>query len=167
MVLWHSKEKSLVVEIVRTETDRPLFSPEDRLGAVHVIPTAWFLRTLPLVGRRAFLVYLFLRSHDRGSSITEPVTLRDIARVAGIRSSFGLWRELRRLERARIVTPSGKYGRFVVTDPPLLTRFQRRYLALLASGSIPITWRGRALVILALLIPAAFILWLLSLFHRW
>lgn len=163
LVAWQARGGSLVVEIIRTETERPLFSPEDHPGVVHLVPTVWFLR-LPIVGRRGFLIYLFLRSHERAASITEPVTLRAIAQAAGIRTGLGLRLVLARLARARIVTPTGKHGRFVVTDPPPPTRWQRRYLNLLASGALPPTRSGRALVVVALALPIVIFLWILTLF---
>lgn len=166
LAVWHARGNAITVEIARPEIERTLFAPDDHPGVTHVLPTHWFIRTLPLVGRRALLVYLFLRSHERASGLTAPLTLGSIARACGIRSGLALHLSLSRLRRHGLVVPTGRHGRFILADPQPLTRFQRRYLALLASGTFPVTGRGRIVLAFMLLAPVAFLAWLLSLLHR-
>ncbi|MCG3193069.1 MAG: hypothetical protein DIJKHBIC_02318 [Thermoanaerobaculia bacterium] len=171
LAVWHARGSAITIEIARPEIERPeiertLFAPDDHPGVTHVLPTHWFIRTLPLVGRRALLVYLFLRSHERASGLTAPLTLGSIARACGIRSGLALHLSLSRLGRHGLVVPAGRHGQFILADPQPLTQFQRRYLALLASGTLPVTGRGRIVLAFMLLAPVAVLAWLLSLLHR-
>ncbi len=167
LAVWHARGGVVTIEIASPETERTLFAPEDNPGVVHTLPTHWFIRTLPLLRRRtAFLVYLFLRSHERASGLTGPLTLGSIARACGIKNGISLYLSLARLRRFGLVLPTGKHGRFVLADPPPLTRFQRRYLELLASGALPVTGAGRILLALVLVTPAALLAWLLYHFRR-
>lgn len=143
LAVWHDDGGLLRLDIAATETERALFSPDDAPGVVHRVPTFWFVRTLPLVGRRAFLVYLYLRSRERAAGFTSPVSLGMVARACALRSSGRAARAIRRLRRARLVSVGGGRHRFLLIDPPALTRAERFWLSLLASGVLPPTLLGR------------------------
>ncbi|MBP7797372.1 MAG: hypothetical protein KA072_01960 [Thermoanaerobaculaceae bacterium] len=143
LVVWHDDGGLLRLDIAATETERTLFSPDDAPGVIHRVPTFWFVRTLPLVGRRAFLVYLYLRSRERAAGLTSPVSLGMVARACGLRSSGRAARAIRCLRRARLVSTDGGRNRFLLTDPPPLTRAERLWLSLLSSGVLPPTPLGR------------------------
>ncbi|HNX49868.1 MAG TPA: hypothetical protein PKL08_06880, partial [Thermoanaerobaculaceae bacterium] len=143
LAVWHDDGGLLRLDVASTETERTLFSPDDAPGVVHRVPTFWFVRTLPLVGRRAFLVYLYLRSRERAAGLTSPVSLGMVARVCALRSNGRAKRAIARLRRARLVSTDGGRNRFLLTDPPPLTRLERLWLSLLASGVLPATRLGR------------------------
>ncbi len=159
LAVWHDDGGMLRLDVASTETEHTLFSPDDAPGVVHRLPTYWFVRTLPLVGRRAFLVYLYLRSRERAAGLTAPVTLGMVARSCALRSARVAGRALRRLRRAGLVTVAGGHGRFMLTDPPPLTRLERMVLSWKASGVFPVTVLGclaaetaTALLVLALVL---------------
>ncbi len=154
LAVWHDERGLLRVDVASTETERTLFAPEDAPGVVHRIPTFWFVRTLPLVGRRAFLVYLYLRSRERAAGLTAPLTLGMVARACGIRSPRQAAWALGRLRRAGLVTTAGGHGRFLLTDPPPLRRWERLLLLWRASGAFPATRLGCAVLEVGALLAA-------------
>lgn len=142
LAVWHDDGGVLRIDVASMETERTLFSPDDAPGVIHRLPTFWFVRTLPLVGRRAFLVYLYLRSRERAAGLTAPLTLGMVARACALRSAGSSAWALRRLRRAGLVTVGGGHGRFMLTDPPPLTRWERTVLSWKASGVFPVTVLG-------------------------
>lgn len=157
LATWQARGNAVTVEVDATEAERTLFGPDDEPGVIHRVPTRWFLRTLPLVGRKAFLVYLYLRSRERASGLTAPLTLGTVARASG-QAPRAAARALRRLRRAGLCADGGGHGRFVLTDPPPLLRFERAYLRWLEAGAIPPTKAGRARLALGLALPLLVIL---------
>jgi len=157
LATWQARGNSVIVEVDATESERTLFGPEDEPGVVHRVPTRWFVRTLPLVGRKAFLAYLYLRSRERASGLTAPLTIGTVARASG-QSARAATRALRRLRRAGLCADGGGHGRFVLTDPPPLSRLQRSYLRWLETGALPPTRSGRLRLALWLSLPVAVIL---------
>lgn len=143
LAVWHDEGGQLRLDVASTETERTLFSPDDAPGVMHRVPTFWFVRTLPLVGRRAFMVYLYLRSRERAAGLTAPLTLGMVVRACALRRAASAAQALRRLRRAGLVTLAGGHGRFMLTDPPPLRRWERLVLAWLASGALPVTALGR------------------------
>lgn len=158
LALWTGDASRVELEVVSAETERTLFGPDDEPGVWHRLPTAWFVRTLPLLGRRAFTVYLYLGSRERASGLTAPLTVGGIGRACGLASLRTTRRALRRLTRAGLVAPAGGHGQFVLADPKPLTRWQRRYLSWLAAGALPPTASGRALLLVSVLLPPALVL---------
>jgi len=152
-VVHETRSGSIRLEVASTETERTLFGPDDAPGVVHLVPTHWFVRTLPLLGRRAFLAYLYLRSRERAAGLTEQLTVGGVARACGFSGARQTGRALRRLTRARLIARAGTRGRFVLADPPPLTGRQRKYLAWLASGALPPTRRGRIALAVGLVVP--------------
>lgn len=165
LAIWQARGTAIILEVAATETERTLFGPEDAPGALHRIPSHWFVRALPLVGRRAFLVYLYLRSRERLSGLTAPLTLGMIARASG-QSAGGAKRSLARLRRTGLSADGGGHGRYVLTDPPPLTRLQRMYLRWLSAGALPPTRSGRVHLALWLALPLLVIVLALSLLLR-
>lgn len=163
LAVWTGGDDTVTLEVASSETERTLFGPDDAPGVLHRLPTHWFVRTLPLLGRRAFTVYLYLRSRERAAGLTEPLTVGSIARACGLRGAFRTNLALRRLTRAGLVASGGSLGRFVLADPRPLTRWQRRYLAWLASGALPPTRAGRLLLLASVALP---VLLVLTLFLR-
>lgn len=157
-VLHESPRGAIRLEVASTETERTLFGPDDAPGVVHLVPSHWFVRTLPLVGRRAFLAYLYLRSRERAAGLTEPLTVGGVARACGLSGVRQTERALRRLQGDRLIARAGPRGRFVLADPPPLTRWQRTYLAWLASGALPPTRRGRIALAIGLVAPLLLVL---------
>lgn len=135
LAVWHDDRGMLRLDVASTETERTLFAPDDAPGVVHRVPTIWFVRTLPLVGRRAFLVYLYLRSRERAAGFTAPLTLGMVARACGLRSARQAAWALGRLRRAGLVAVADGHGRFLISDPPPLRRWERLLLTWRASGS--------------------------------
>jgi len=142
LAVWHDDGGLLRVDVASTETERTLFSPDDAPGVVHRIPTFWFVRTLPLVGRRAFMAYLYLRSRERAAGLTAPMTLGMVARACALRSAGSAARALGRLRRAGLVTVASGHGRFMLTDPPPLSRWERLALSWRVAGVVPVTPLG-------------------------
>ena len=142
LAVWHDEGGLLRLDVASMETERTLFSPDDAPGVVHRIPTFWFVRTLPLVGRRAFLVYLYLRSRERAAGLTAPLTLGMVARACALPAPRHAARALRRLRWAGLVAPAGGHGRLMLTDPPPLKRWERLVLSWMASGVLPVTTLG-------------------------
>ena len=153
LCVWHRSGSSVSLEVASTETERTLFGPDDAPGVIHLVPTHWFVRTLPLLGRRAFLAYLYLRSRERAAGLTEPLTVGAVARACDLPSARQTERALRRLTRAGLIGPAGSRGRFVLADPPPLSRWQRTYLSWLASGALPPTPAGRLTLVLGVAVP--------------
>lgn len=163
LAVWHDDGGLLRLDVASTETERTLFCPDDAPGVVHRVPTFWFVRTLPLVGRRAFLVYLYLRSRERAAGLTSPVSLGMVARACALPTSGSAARAISRLRRARLLGSDGGRHRFLLTDPPPLTRVERLWLSLLASGVLPVTTLGRYALGSAIAAVVAGIVALLSL----
>lgn len=165
-VVHETSSGSIRLEVASTETERTLFGPDDTPGVVHLLPTHWFVRTLPLLGRRSFLAYLYLRSREGAAGLTEPLTVGGVARACGLSGASQTDRALRRLRRAHLIAKAGTRGRFVLADPLPLTRRQRKYLAWLAAGALPPTRRGRIALTIGLVVPFLLVLALvLSLLH--
>ncbi len=152
LCVWQASGATVSLEIASTETERTLFGPDDEPGVLHRIPTHWFVRTLPLVGRKAFLTYLYLRSRERLAGLTAPLTIGMIARSSG-QSPRETERSLRRLRRRGLSASAGGHGRFILTDPPPLTAFERTYLKWLSAGAIPPTRAGRIRLLLWFVVP--------------
>jgi len=157
LATWQARGNAVTVEVDATEAERTLFGPDDEPGVIHRVPTRWFLRTLPLVGRKAFLVYLYLRSRERASGLTAPLTLGTVARASG-QSPRAAARALRRLRRAGLCADGGGHGRFVLTDPPPLSARERAYLRWLEAGALPPTRTARVRLALGLALPLLVIL---------
>lgn len=160
LCVWHAQGATVSLEIASTETERTLFGPDDAPGVLHRLPSHWFVRILPLAGRKAFLTYLYLRSRERLSGLTAPLTVGMIARSTG-QSAREAERSLRRLRRRSLSASAGGHGKFILTDPPPLSPFERTYLKWLASGALPPT-RAAQLRLLAWFVlslaAAAFVL---------
>ena len=154
LCVWQANGTTVTLEIASTETERTLFGPDDAPGVLHRLPTHWFVRMLPLVGRRAFLTYLYLRSRERLSGLTAPLTIGMIARSSG-QSPREAERSLRRLQRRGLSASAGGHGRFVLTDPPPLSAFERTYLRWLSAGAIPPTRGGRIRLLVWCVVPVA------------
>lgn len=152
LATWQARANTVAVEVDATEAERTLFGPEDEPGVIHRVPARWFVRTLPLVGRRAFLAYLYLRSREHASGLTAPLTVGMVARASG-QSARSAAKSLRRLRRAGLSADGGGHGRFVLTDPPPLSRLQRSYLRWLETGALPPTRAGRIRLGLGLALP--------------
>lgn len=157
LATWQARGNSVTVEVDATEAERTLFGPDDEPGVIHRVPARWFLRTLPFVGRKAFLVYLYLRSRERASGLTAPLTLGTVARASG-QSPRAAARALRRLRRAGLCADGEGHGRFVLTDPPPLSARERAYLRWLEAGAIPPTRTARVRLALGLVLPLLVIL---------
>lgn len=162
--VWTGGAEHVVLEVASSETERTLFGPDDEPGVLHRIPTHWFVRTLPLLGRRAFTVYLYLRSRERAGGLTAPLTVGSIQRACALRGLLQTRLALRRLTRAGLIASGGSLGRFVLDDPTPLTKAQRRWLARLSSGALPPTRAGRllrlAVFVLLVILAVASILFL-------
>jgi hypothetical protein len=156
LCVWQAHGATVSLEIASTETERTLFGPDDAPGVLHRIPTHWFVRMLPLVGRRAFLTYLYLRSRERLAGLTAPLTIGMIARSSG-QSPREAERSLRVLQRRGLSASAGGHGRFILTDPPPLSAVERTYLRWLASGAIPPTRAGRVRLLLWFVLPLALV----------
>lgn len=166
-VVWHEEPGSglLTMEVSDAIPGlRPVFGPEDAPPFLtHAVPTHWFVQVLPLVGRRAFLVFLYLRSRERADGLTAPLLVSSIVRSCRLR---GLWHArllLARLRRRGLVARAGRG--FAVGDPRPPTSWERRLLRLRAEGVLPPTAAGRTALLLAvILLPLLVLLALLSLF---
>ena len=161
LCVWHSHGATVSLEISSMETERTLFGPDDAPGVLHRLPVFWFSRTLPLLGRRAFLTYLYLRSHERLAGITEPLTIGSIGRSTG-QSPREVEASLRRLQRHHLTGRVGRFGKYVLTDPPPLSAYQRWYLKWLAAGAIPATPRDRLRLLAWILVPTVVVALLLT-----
>jgi hypothetical protein len=109
-------EKDTVeVEIVRRQPQTTFDH-----GARHELPTHWMEHALPLLGRRTFLVLLFLLSSEEIASF-------HIDRLVEAARLHGRWHaalHLRRLRRHGILRPSDS-GSFIVADPRPPSRMQQ------------------------------------------
>jgi len=143
----------LVLEIVDLGPP-PVFGDTD-VDAVtlhHDLPTHFFLHLLPRIGRTSFLYYLYLLAQE--SSTTAPgLMLSRAAADLGLPSEKHAIRELRRLERKKLVT-SHPSGVLVLREPPPLTPFSRALLRLRARGIPPHVKTVMRLLLLAVLLLA-------------
>jgi hypothetical protein len=123
----------------------------------HELPTHWFIHVLPRIGRRAFLVYLYLLTCD-GRSAPSTVEIWVLARETALPSVLHARWSLWRLTRAGLIRREGRG--MVVHDPPPLTPSERRWLRLRRRiGAAPLRWLWlAAAVVLLLVVAAAFLI---------
>ena len=154
-IVWHEEAGRgvVAVEVVgEIPGARPLFGPEDTPPfSTHALPTHWFVQVLPLVGRRAFLAYLYLRSRERRDGLTPPLLVSALVRACRLRWQWQGHRVLRLLQRHRLVIPVGGQ-RYAVLDPRPPTSLQRRFLRLLEVGALPPTRAERAALLAAAIV---------------
>lgn len=122
----------------------------------HELPTHWFIHVLPRVGRRAYLIYLYLLTCD-GMSMPATFAVSELASATGLPSGLHARWYLWRLAHARLVTREGRG--MVVHDPPPLTSSERRWLRLRRRmGTTTIRWLWLAAAVVLLLVVAATLL---------
>ena len=122
----------------------------------HELPTHWFIHVLPRIGRRAYLVYLYLLLCD-GKSAPSSFELAVLMRALALRTAFQARWCLWRLARAGLVTREGRS--LVLHDPPPLTSSERRWLRLRRRmGATPLRWLWVAVAVVLLLAVAAALL---------
>jgi len=159
-IVWHDEaDRGVLAVEVASELpgDRPLFGPDDVPPfSTHALPTHWFVQALPLVGRRAFLAYLYLRSRERRDGLTHPLLLAALVRACRLRWNWQGRLLLARLRRRGLVSPIGG-SRFAVFDPRPPSGRERRYLRLLELGLLPPTGAGRLALAAAVVAPLALI----------
>ena len=165
-IVWHDEADRgvIAVEVMNDlPGDRPLFGPDDVPPfSTHALPTHWFVQALPLVGRRAFLAYLYLRSRERRDGLTPPLLVTALVRACRLQWDWQGRLLLARLRRRGLVAPVGG-SRFAVLDPRPPSGRQRRYLRLLELGLLPPTVAGRLALAAAIVVPLALIALVLSL----
>ena len=128
--------------------------------ARHELPTHWIEHALPLLGRRTFLVLLFLLS-------TEDLAAFHLDRLVEATRLRGRWHaalHLRRLKRYGVLTSGEDGGQLRLADPPPPSRFQQLVLRFrkqpyLGNALFHIGWM---LVLLLLFVLALFVLHHLS-----
>lgn len=86
----------------------------------HELPTHWMEHALPLLGRRTFLVLLFLLSSEEIASFH----IDRLVAAARLRGRWHATLHLRRLRRHGILRPT-REGSLVITDPPPPSRSQQ------------------------------------------
>ena len=159
-IVWHEEAGRgvIAVEIVPDlPGERPLFGPEDTPPfSTHALPSHWFVQSLPIVGRRAFLAYLYLRSRERRDGLTPPLLLSAVVRACRFRWVWQARVALLQLRRRRLIA-LGAGHRFAVMDPRPPSGGQRRLLRLLELGLLPPTSNGRRALASAALIPVALV----------
>jgi hypothetical protein len=110
-------EKDTVeVEIVSTK-GAAMFDYRTR----HEIPTHWVEHALPLLGRRTFLVLLFLLSAEEVAAFQ----IDHLVDAARLRGRWHAAIHLRRLRRYGILTSGVDGGALTVADPPAPSRVQQ------------------------------------------
>ncbi len=90
----------------------------------HEIPTHWVEHALPLLGRRTFLVLLFLLSAEEVAAFH----IDHLVDAARLRGRWHAAMHLRRLRRYGVLTPGGEAGALTVADPPAPSRWQQLLL---------------------------------------
>lgn len=101
----------------------------------HVLPTHWFLHSLPRLGRTTFLVYLYLlRAETTELAVVHPARLASDLRLSSERHGI---RHLRRLRRHGFVKRGHTRHGLTVVDPPPPTPWQRLLLRLVTLGLWP------------------------------
>jgi hypothetical protein len=151
--------ETIRVELTPPPDERLLFDDRDPApGVRHEILTHWFTQLLPRLGRRGFLAYLYIRSHET-QAVLGWFTLANLRAACGTRSVLGARMQLARLRRFGLVR-HGDRG-LVVVDPLPLRPLGRLYLRLLSAGAIPPTPTGRVLVLLVIAAPFVLVSYLL------
>lgn len=95
----------------------------------HDLPTAWFVQTLPLLGRTTFAVFLFVLSRDAHDGL---LRYDDLARAVRLPHRHHAERHLARLRRHGILARHPTTQVLTVVDPPSLSARERVRLRLLA-----------------------------------
>ncbi len=102
----------------------------------HEIPTHLFLHVLPRVGRLSFLYYLYLLAQENAPTTPADLSVERAIADLGFVSEKHAIRELRKLERRKLVAPHPS-GVLLLRDPPPLTPLARMLLRLRARGIPP------------------------------
>lgn len=138
----------------------PLRAPEQvwppSVARRQVLPTIWFVQSLPLLGRDAFALYLALLGHEPVRARATDVRLAVIAQSIGITNAWRQRRAVRRLVRAGALTLDGMRG--TVREPMPPTPQQRRLLRFLAVPFLPAALRELAALAVALTLAIAALL---------
>jgi hypothetical protein len=157
-IVWHEEAGRgvVAVELVgELPGERPIFGPDDAPPfTTHALPTHWFVQALPLLGRRAFLAYLYLRSRERRDGLTPPILVSAVVRSCRLRWVWQARLILWQLRRRALIAPIGG-SRFAVLDPRPPSRAERRLLRLFELGLLPPTALGRRVLVFAIVIPVA------------
>ncbi len=109
------------VEILREREASPF-------ATHHDLPTAWFVQTLPLLGRATFAVFLFVLSRDAHDGLLRP---DDVARAVRLPHRHAL-RHLRRLRERGMLMKHPETHLLTLVDPRPLGARDRVRLRLLA-----------------------------------
>lgn len=134
----------------------PVFSERgaDDITLHHDLPTHYFLHVLPRVGRLSFVYYLYLLAQERAPTTEAGLALDHAAATLGLKNEKHAARELRRLERHKLVA-THPTGVLLLRDPPPLAPFARMLLRLRARGLPPhLKSLMRLLLVAALLLAA-------------
>jgi hypothetical protein len=126
--------------------------------ALHVLPTHWVEHALPLLGRRSFLVLLFLVSAEDRAAFH----MDHLVRAVGLRGRWHATWHLRRLRRHGVLQQGRDGGGLIVTDPPQPSRLQQLRLRFLRQPYL----RSAFLQIAALALLLALLLAGLVALHR-
>ena len=157
-IVWHDEagQGVIAIEVVpELPGERALFGPDDVPPfSTHALPTHWFVQAVPLMGRRAFLAYLYLRSRERRDGLTPPILVSALVRACHLRWVWQARVLLWRLRRRALVAPVGGW-QFAVLDPRPPSAVERQFLRLLELGLLPPTTLGRRVLVLAFVIPVA------------
>lgn len=155
-IVWHEEAGRgvVAVELVgELPGERPIFGPDDAPPfSTHALPTHWFVQALPLLGRRAFLAYLYLRSREQRDGLTPPLLVSAVVRGCRLRWVWQARLVLWQLGRRSLVAPIGG-SRFAVLDPHPPSGAERRLLRLLELGLLPPTALGRRALVFAFAVP--------------
>lgn len=136
-------DDALVVEVVSAPPS-PADWPVDGAAVPappHELPTHWFVQVLPRLGRRSFLIYLYLLSREGAPQERTRVLVRQVAEAVGLRWVLAVHYHLGRLQRHGLVRRTRSGRGLIVLDPPPLTHWGRVRLQLLRWGFLPLPWR--------------------------
>ena len=157
-IVWHDEagQGVIAIEVVpELPGERALFGPDDVPPfSAHALPTHWFVQVVPLLGRRAFLGYLYLRSRERRDGLTPPILVSALVRACRLRWVWQARLLLWKLRRRALVVPVGGW-QFAVLDPRPPSAAERQFLRLLELGLLPPTAIGRRALVLSVLVPVA------------
>lgn len=130
-------ENPLILEIAELGPLRSAFDPAATMPTIHhELPTHHFVHVLPRVGRRTFVVYLYLLAQERSLTDAPEPTVEGLVEAAALRNVREGVRELKRLARLKLLAPHPS-GVLILRDPPPITRMQRWWLKLRARGLSP------------------------------
>lgn len=145
-------EDLLILEIAEMGPP-PVFEERSADNATihHELPTHLFLHLLPRVGRLSFVYYLYLLAQESTPTTPAGLTVERAVEDLGLASEEHAMRELRKLERKKLVARHDS-GVLLLRDPPPLTPFARMLLRLRARGIPPHVKTVLRLLALALLL---------------